>query len=101
MWFKFNTIIWLILLPGYLSQDLEYLREALPGEPGVDYPIFSLPPPETSFDCSDKVRLDAECRKLLCKKYSFRLKYERTLANPKLQFVHQKFKSVRRNWALY
>ena len=79
MWFKFNTITWLILLPGYLSQDLEYLREALPGEPGVDYPIFSLPPPETSFDCSDKVRLDAECRKLLCKKYSFRLKYERTL----------------------
>ena len=74
MWLKLNTITGLILLPGYLSQDLEYLREALPGEPGVDYPIFSLPPPETSFDCSDKVRLDAEDRKLCARKIMFRLK---------------------------
>ena len=41
---------------GENYQDgVEWLREALPGEPGVDYPIYSLPAPQTSFDCSDKV----------------------------------------------
>ena len=40
---------------GNLEQGVDYLREALPGEPGLDYPIYSLPAPETSFDCSDKV----------------------------------------------
>ena len=37
-------------------QGLDWLRDALPGEPGLDYPIYSLPTPDTSFDCSDKVR---------------------------------------------
>ena len=37
------------------QQGLDWLRDALPGEPGVDYPIYSLPTPQTSFDCSDKV----------------------------------------------
>ena len=41
---------------GETHQDgVQWLREALPGEPGVDYPIYSLPAPQTSFDCSDKV----------------------------------------------
>ena len=40
---------------GKHQQGDDWLREALPGEPGVDYPIYSFPVPETSFDCSDKV----------------------------------------------
>ena len=47
-------------LPGENGENhkdgIELLREALNGEPGVDYPIYSLPVPQTSFDCSDKVR---------------------------------------------
>ena len=37
------------------QEGVEFLREALPGEPGIDYPIYSLPTPQTSFDCSNKV----------------------------------------------
>ena len=30
-------------------QGLDWLRDSVPGEPGVDYPIFSLPVPDNSF----------------------------------------------------
>ena len=36
-------------------QGLDWFQDAIPGEPGVDYPTYFLPTPDTSFDCSDKV----------------------------------------------
>merc|ERR1711874_619535 len=36
-------------------QGLDWLRDALPGEPDLDYPIYSLPPPESSFSCNGRV----------------------------------------------
>ena len=30
-------------------QGLDWLRDSVPGEPGVDYPIFSLPVPDNDF----------------------------------------------------
>ena len=36
------------------DDPLQWLRDSIPGEPGVDYPIFSAVG-ETSFDCNDKV----------------------------------------------
>ena len=38
-------------------QGLDWLRDALPGEPDVDYPVYSLPPPESSFSCDGRVNL--------------------------------------------
>jgi len=35
------------------SDPLAWLREAIPGEPGVDYPILSVAP-ETSFECTNR-----------------------------------------------
>ena len=40
-------------------QGLDWLREALPGEPEIDYPIYSLPPPASSFSCDNRVILSA------------------------------------------
>ena len=34
---------------GGEHQGLDWLRDSVPGEPGVDYPVFSLPVPENSF----------------------------------------------------
>ena len=36
------------------DDPLQWLRDSIPGEPGVDYPIFS-EVGETNFDCNDKV----------------------------------------------
>ena len=36
------------------SDPLDWLRDAVPGEPGVDYPIFSVVG-DTSFSCADRV----------------------------------------------
>ncbi len=53
----------LVMLPTVvLGQDggrhgddpLDWLRDSIPGEPGVDYPIFAMIP-DTEFDCSDRV----------------------------------------------
>ena len=38
--------------PG--DDPLQWLRDSIPGEPGVDYPIFSAVE-QTSFSCDDKV----------------------------------------------
>lgn len=38
--------------PG--DDPLQWLRDSIPGEPGVDYPIFS-EVGETNFDCEGKV----------------------------------------------
>ena len=38
-------------------QGLDWLRDALPGEPDVDYPVYSLPPPESSFSSDGRVKL--------------------------------------------
>ena len=38
--------------PG--DDPLDWLRESIPGEPGVDYPIFTKAE-ATSFSCDDKV----------------------------------------------
>ena len=35
------------------SDPLDWLREGVPGEPGVDYPIYDTVP-ETSFKCEDQ-----------------------------------------------
>ena len=34
---------------GEDHQGLDWLRESVPGEPGVDYPVFSLPVPDNDF----------------------------------------------------
>ena len=44
----------LTVLPSDNQPDLSSLRSAIPGEPIVDYPIFSNIP-QTSFNCTDKV----------------------------------------------
>ena len=36
-------------------QGLDWLRDSVPGEPGVDYPIYGLPVPESSFSCDGRV----------------------------------------------
>ena len=36
------------------DDPLDWLRDSIPGEPGVDYPIFSAVE-QTSFSCDDKV----------------------------------------------
>ena len=36
------------------SDPLDWLRDAIPGEPGVDYPILSFVG-DTSFTCADRV----------------------------------------------
>jgi hypothetical protein len=36
------------------DDPLQWLRDSIPGEPGVDYPIFSVVE-ETAFDCTGKV----------------------------------------------
>ena len=38
--------------PG--DDPLQWLRDSIPGEPGVDYPIFSAVE-QTNFDCEGKV----------------------------------------------
>jgi len=48
------------------SDPLAWLREAIPGEPEVDYPIYNTAP-ETSFTCSDKgdgmfADIEAQCQ---------------------------------------
>ena len=35
-------------------QGLDWLRDSVPGEPGVDYPIYGLPVPESSFSFDGK-----------------------------------------------
>ena len=41
------------------SVDEEFLAlaEAIPGQPGEDYPVYSQPP-DTSFTCADKIKVD-------------------------------------------
>jgi len=39
--------------PG-LSEELAALAEAIPGQPGEDYPVYSVPP-DTSFSCDGKI----------------------------------------------
>ena len=36
-------------------QGLDWLRDSVPGEPGVDYPLYGLPVPESSFSCDGRV----------------------------------------------
>ena len=36
------------------DDPLDWLRESVPGEPGVDYPVFA-EIAETSFSCADRV----------------------------------------------
>ena len=38
----------------WAEDDLDSLRQTIPGEPGQDYPILSTVP-QTSFDCQGKV----------------------------------------------
>ena len=37
------------------GDPLQWLRDAIPGEPGVDYPILSSPAPVTTFSCVGQV----------------------------------------------
>ena len=37
-----------------LSEELAALAEAIPGQPGEDYPVYSVPP-DTSFTCDGKI----------------------------------------------
>ena len=37
-----------------LSEELAALAEAIPGQPGEDYPVYSVPP-DTSFSCDGKI----------------------------------------------
>ena len=36
------------------GDPLDWLRDSIPGEPGVDYPIFS-ETPDTSFSCTGRI----------------------------------------------
>ena len=36
---------------GEDHHGLDWLRNALPGEPDVNYPLYSLPPQESSISC--------------------------------------------------
>ena len=36
------------------SDPLDWLRESVPGEPGVDYPVFA-EVSDTSFSCADRI----------------------------------------------
>ena len=48
-------------LPGDCLDDrhdgdpLQWLRDAIPGEPGVDYPLLSAPDLDTQFSCQGRV----------------------------------------------
>ena len=44
---------------SHSGDPLDWLREAVPGEPGLDYPIFSSPP-VTSFSCGARQGLFAD-----------------------------------------
>ena len=51
------------------DDPLQWLRDSIPGEPGVDYPIFS-EVGETNFDCNDKVFGGKQCKEqLICSLY--------------------------------
>jgi len=39
---------------GILSDEFSALAEAIPGQPGEDYPVYSVPP-DTSFTCNGKI----------------------------------------------
>ena len=41
---------------GSDHQGLDWLRDSVPGEPGVDYPIYGLPVPDSSFSCDGRVK---------------------------------------------
>ena len=39
-----------------VDQEFLALAEAIPGQPGEDYPVYSQPP-DTSFSCGDKIEV--------------------------------------------
>ena len=39
-----------------VNQEFLELAEAIPGQPGEDYPVYSQPP-DTSFTCGDKIEV--------------------------------------------
>ena len=41
---------------GGVTDEFLALAEAIPGQPGDDYPVFSQPP-DTSFTCGDKIEV--------------------------------------------
>ena len=41
---------------GGVTDEFLALAEAIPGQPGDDYPVFS-EPPDTSFTCGDKIEV--------------------------------------------
>ena len=46
-------------------QGLDWLRDSVPGEPGVDYPIYGLPVPESSFSCDGRVKIRIRMREII------------------------------------
>ena len=36
---------------GHDDDPLQWLRDSIPGEPGVDYPLLSSPDPDATFSC--------------------------------------------------
>ena len=42
-----------------INDEFLALAEAIPGQPGEDYPVFSQPP-ETSFTCADKIEVSTK-----------------------------------------
>ena len=46
------------------SDPLDWLRESVPGEPGVDYPVFA-DVVETGFDCSGRIHAGEKSVNLL------------------------------------
>ena len=40
---------------GHDDDPLQWLRDAIPGEPGVDFPLLSSPDPDAAFSCQGLV----------------------------------------------
>ena len=71
------------------SDPLDWLRDAIPGEPGVDYPILSFVG-DTSFSCADRV-FGGKIKHFLNSAIYFRMKYWRLQNFPKSKPFFDKF----------
>ena len=60
------------------DDPLDWLRESVPGEPGVDYPVFA-EIADTSFSCADRVFGGKLL--ILLRFFNFRAKIEKIFSN--------------------
>ena len=46
---------WGVVVGDVDHKGLQWLMDTIPGDPGVDYQIYSLPVPDSSFSCDGRV----------------------------------------------